>query len=197
MSAYCHTASLHDEEYVQLWLDRFSPNKNLYNCNIYGITSYRRLSGTLYDAVMMWAYATNKSLEQGYSFDDGYHITQNILNHSFEGMGGEIMINENGDRKTNNLLGMIQNGKFVNLFKYFSTEERLLKLYKPQSPSDWSGLLWPGNRTSIPKDHPQCGWKGELCGHFKSNNFKISVSFTTLALILAMAIFIFILWKMR
>ena len=36
-------------------------------------------------------------------------------------------------------------------------------MYKPEDPDDWSGLLWPGNSTTPPRDSPECGWNNEFC----------------------------------
>ena len=46
--------------------------------------------GNLHDAVLMWAYAVNKTLEEGGSEDDGISITKNIINSTFEGVTGKV-----------------------------------------------------------------------------------------------------------
>ena len=53
----------------------------------------------IHDAVLQWAYGVNKTVEQGYSPDDGFRITQNILNLQFEGMTGPVVIDEIGNRR--------------------------------------------------------------------------------------------------
>ena len=46
----------------------------------------------------------------------------------------------------------------------WDVEEGVLeKVYKPDDPNDWSGILWPGNATEPPTGVPRCGWHGELC----------------------------------
>ena len=52
----------------------------------------------VHDAVLQWAYGVNKSLTQGLPPDDGYQITQNIFNSTFEGITGTVTINNVGDR---------------------------------------------------------------------------------------------------
>ena len=52
----------------------------------------------VHDAVLMWAYGVNKTLEEGGAPDDGYAIANNIFNMSFQGITGTVFINENGDR---------------------------------------------------------------------------------------------------
>ena len=53
----------------------------------------------IYDAVMLWALGVNKTLEQGYSPEDGYRVTDNIFNSTFEGMSGPVIIDNVGDRR--------------------------------------------------------------------------------------------------
>ncbi len=39
----------------------------------------------------------------------------------------------------------------------------MIKVYKSELKDDWSGLVWQGNSTQVPRDSPECGWAGELC----------------------------------
>ena len=55
-------------------------------------------AGYLHDAVLQWAYGVNKTIEQGYPPDDGFRITQNIINMTYEGITGTVKINHLGDR---------------------------------------------------------------------------------------------------
>ena len=49
----------------------------------------------MYDAVLMWAYGVNLTLEQGGSPDDGVAVTNNIINHvTFEGITGKVSIHK-------------------------------------------------------------------------------------------------------
>lgn len=47
--------------------------------------------------------------------------------------------------------------------KYQALQDKVVKYYKADQPSDWEGLVWPGNQTSVPRDSPECGWNQELC----------------------------------
>ena len=49
------------------------------------------------------------------------------------------------------------------LMKYLASEDRLVKVYKPEDEGDWSGLVWPGGIKEMPIDHPPCGWQNEFC----------------------------------
>ena len=51
-----------------------------------------------HDAVLLWAYGVNKTLEQGYAPNDGVRVTNNIINSTIQGVTGKIVIDENGDR---------------------------------------------------------------------------------------------------
>ena len=134
------------------------------------------LTSLVYDAVLLWAYGVNKTLEQGYSPNDGLRVTQNIFNMTFEGMTGTVRIDEKGDRQPNYVVQMVQDGKLVPLMEWIATEKRMQKLYKPDDPSDWSGLIWPGNSTTIPLDSPPCGWENERCEEETQNATVIIIS---------------------
>lgn len=57
--------------------------------------------GLMHDAVLMWAYGVNKTLQQGFDPNNGVKVTQNIYNMTFEGVTGPVIIDENGDRTPN------------------------------------------------------------------------------------------------
>ncbi len=63
-------------------------------------------------------------------------------------------------------------GETIPMLDWLAADHKMVKLYKPESPTDWSGLLWHGNRTEIPSDTPTCGWKGQLC---RQNNLQSTV----------------------
>ena len=56
------------------------------------------LSAYVYDAVLLWAYGVNLTLEQRYAPDNGIQITKNIFNLTFDGMTGTVLIDNEGDR---------------------------------------------------------------------------------------------------
>ncbi len=58
------------------------------------------------------------------------------------------------------------------MFKW--TSGQLIKVYKPENVSDWSGLRWHGNSTEVPVEAPTCGWQGKVCmTHHKNNKIVI------------------------
>ena len=73
------------------------------------------------------------------------------------------MIDENGDRKPDYSIQIIQNGTFVTLLDYIAVQNDLTKIYKLDKPGDWSGIFWANYRSTIPKGEPECGWDNEHC----------------------------------
>ncbi len=58
---------------------------------------------------------------------------------------------------------MIQNGTIVHLVRFVAADHSVKKIYKADKRDDWSGLVWYGNMTGVPRDSPLCGWNNELC----------------------------------
>ena len=56
-----------------------------------------------------------------------------------------------------------QNGEYVPILHWSAKDWKLYKVYKEEDPNDWSGLIWFGNSTSVPRDSPECSWKNEFC----------------------------------
>ena len=52
---------------------------------------YSVLTGLVHDAVLMWAYGVNRTLERGGAPDDGETIASNIFNLSFQGITGNVL----------------------------------------------------------------------------------------------------------
>ncbi len=66
----------------------------------------------------------------------------------------------------------------------------MVKVYKPENTSDWSGLYWHGNSIMIPREAPLCGWQGELCEATTNNNtlIIIVISLVCIALVIILLI---------
>ena len=54
------------------------------------------VEGLVHDAVLIWAYGVNRTLEQGGAPDDGVNISKNIFNTRFNGVsaGGQVRLRE-------------------------------------------------------------------------------------------------------
>jgi ABC-type branched-subunit amino acid transport system substrate-binding protein len=53
---------------------------------------------TFYDAVLLYAYGLNRTIESNQNFSDGFAVVQKMWNVSFEGSNGIVQISETGDR---------------------------------------------------------------------------------------------------
>ena len=74
----------------------------------------------MHDAVLVWAYAMNKTLEEGYSAEDGFRVSQNMFNLTFQGITGRVSLNSVGDRFPNYEVDIIQNGSLVKIFEWLA-----------------------------------------------------------------------------
>ena len=53
--------------------------------------------GLLHDAVLIWAYGVNRTLEEGGVPDDGINITKNVFNLYFDGVSGSGQVRNFGN----------------------------------------------------------------------------------------------------
>ena len=53
---------------------------------------------TFYDAVLLYAYGLNRTIESNGNWSDGFAVVQKMWNVSFEGSNGIVQISETGDR---------------------------------------------------------------------------------------------------
>lgn len=84
--------------------------------------------GRVHDAVLAWAYGVNKTLAFGGRPDDGLVVTSNIFNLTFEGMTGQVFIDEAGNRLANFKVEMWQNGGFVRIMEWKAASRTLVKV---------------------------------------------------------------------
>lgn len=77
----------------------------------------------VHDAVLLWAYGLNKSLEEGYAADDGISITKNIINMSFPGITGQVIIDGHGDRLPDYNIQIVQGGEMKFLLKWVAVSQ--------------------------------------------------------------------------
>ncbi len=91
---------------------------------------------------------------------------------------------------------MVQNGTVVHLVQFVAAYGSVKKMYKPDDPDDWTGLVWYGNRTEVPRDRPICGWDNGLCKEDKDGfHYMTLVVFIGLILLVSMVLAIFGVWK--
>lgn len=114
-----------------------------------------------YDAVLLYAYALNQSIQEDpqtlYRPMNGTKITHLMWNRSFKGITGNVTIDSNGDRISDySLLDMNpETGHFEIVANYFNKSG--LKYVEGKS------IHWAGGRLGPPPDRPKCGFDNSLC----------------------------------
>ena len=88
---------------------------------------------------------------------------------------------------------IIQSRRKVPILEWRAEEQKMVKRYKPDDPSDWSGILWPGNGTELPSNSPICGWDGELCVT-DENNFLVIIG-SSVGIVFIIAVVTLILFR--
>ncbi|XP_077992088.1 atrial natriuretic peptide receptor 2-like [Glandiceps talaboti] len=117
------------------------------------------MAGYLYDTVLLYAHAINRSMEYGQSVDDPYVLTDNMRDIDFEGITGHVIIDGEGDRRSKFILKDLQNNVFNwTIFRAVGSMDGMN--YTFQRITNIS-IDWPGR--DIPKDSPRCGFHGEFC----------------------------------
>ncbi len=76
---------------------------------------------------------------------------------------------------------------FVALLDWNAADSVMTKVYKSESATDWSGVIWHGNRTGIPSDSPDCGWRNELCA--EAFNYTIIIVLVCVGIVV-LAVFV-------
>ncbi|XP_061115514.1 atrial natriuretic peptide receptor 3 isoform X2 [Conger conger] len=81
-----------------------------------------------HDALLLYALALHEVVKSGSSKKNGAQITQSMWNRSFEGIAGQVSIDENGDRNGDfSVLTMTdtQTGTYEAVFNYFGVNQSL------------------------------------------------------------------------
>ncbi|XP_070568265.1 atrial natriuretic peptide receptor 1-like isoform X2 [Ptychodera flava] len=113
-------------------------------------------AGALHDAVILFALALHDEIESGGDGLDGFSVAMRMRSRSFEGISGLIKIDAQGDRDPDYALQDFKGHEFEDFADYHSYDNSF-------TIRDGFSVIWPGNSTTAPKDHPLCGWDGELC----------------------------------
>ena len=147
-------------------------------------------AGMLHDAMLLYAYALNKTLEEGGSEFDGIAIAKNMLNSSFQGVTGFITIDALGNRNPDLSLRILQGEKFVVMGDYFAYNSSYV-------PRPAVSVTYMGGRKEPPIGYPLCGWENEHCPD-TSQTIMISVVTSICILVLLFIIIsVFIQRKLR
>mmetsp|Transcript_11342 Transcript_11342/g.14740 ORF Transcript_11342/g.14740 Transcript_11342/m.14740 type:complete len:850 (-) Transcript_11342:172-2721(-) len=133
------------------WID-FSANDSTYdNPTTDEYATIYDLSAFLYDAIYLYFLAANETLARGYDPSvDGLEIVETIKNFQFQGLTGDIMIDENGDRSPDVLMHNVRiegsEWVFVEAGIYYASSDSL------DLSIEESEMLWPGGLDSVPVD---------------------------------------------
>lgn len=114
----------------------------------------------LHDAALLYAHALNKTLNMNGSIDNGRLIIQNMLNMTFEGESGRVVIDMVGDRASALQVRNVKDSKYYRVANFFVDSSKLEVLN--------TTVNWPGKTTVIPLGRPACGFNSEFCPPPKS-----------------------------
>ncbi|XP_078693880.1 atrial natriuretic peptide receptor 2-like isoform X3 [Branchiostoma floridae x Branchiostoma belcheri] len=123
-----------------------------------GMQRYEKVdvyAAMLYDAVMLYAMALDDALREGESEADGDRVAQLMKGRTFDGVAGEVSIDEYGDRSPNYVIQNLQGSRFEDIAE-FATANQSLEMRDVD-------IVWAGGKTSPPIDSPECGWDNDLC----------------------------------
>ncbi|GFY64120.1 receptor-type guanylate cyclase gcy-28, partial [Trichonephila inaurata madagascariensis] len=119
-----------------------------------------------HDAVILYSLAVNETLKEGLSLKNGTLVTQKMWNRTFEGITGNVSINEKGDRFVDySLLDMDpETGIYEVVANYYGVSQQFVDIIGKH-------IHWAGNRGGPPSDVPVCGFDGSLCSDVLLNGF--------------------------
>ncbi|RVE44226.1 hypothetical protein evm_011125 [Chilo suppressalis] len=150
-----------------------------------------------YDAVLLYALALNATLEQSNNTSgplDGAALIRNMWNRTFQGITGEVVIDDNGDRVASySLLDMNPiTSKFEVVATYVAANSSLQ--FIPERP-----IHWAGGRLTPPPDTPECGFDGTLCPDNSIPVYAIlSIVLSSVVVVLAvLSVFIYRHYKLE
>ncbi|KAG8189459.1 hypothetical protein JTE90_012529 [Oedothorax gibbosus] len=124
----------------------------------YGKEEVNAYVTAFHDAVILYSLAVNETLSEGLTVKNFSVITQKMWNRTFEGITGNVSINEKGDRYVDySLLDMDPDtGNFEVVANYYGVSQEFVDV-------PGRHIHWSGNRNTPPRDVPDCGFDGSLC----------------------------------
>ncbi|XP_023227111.1 atrial natriuretic peptide receptor 1-like [Centruroides sculpturatus] len=124
----------------------------------YGLEEVNTYVTAFHEAVILYFLAVNETLNEGYGIYNGTVITQKMWNRTFEGITGNINIDENGDRIMDySLLDMNPvTAEFEVVANYYGSNQQVIDVVG-------KNVHWPGGRKDPPPDVPPCDFDGSKC----------------------------------
>ncbi|XP_077986226.1 atrial natriuretic peptide receptor 1-like [Glandiceps talaboti] len=129
----------------------------------------------LHDAVMMYAIALNKTLEQGGDPRDGEMWLGNVKGMHFEGMTGSVIMDENGDREPDFWIKDLRPSGDFDIVAVSQNNENGQRTFHLTNLPIW-GKGKSGEILKTPSDRPACGFFNEYCE--ESDNTVLIVAVT-------------------
>ncbi|CAF2075185.1 unnamed protein product [Rotaria magnacalcarata] len=116
---------------------------------------------TFYDAVLLYAYGLNRTIESNQNYRDGFSVVRKMWNLSFEGSNGIVQISETGDRVSDYSLFDLnpKSGDFEEVGTYFGVNSSFIQL---------KDIYWIDEVKKTPVDVPPCGFDGRKCYVYKN-----------------------------
>ncbi|XP_054752067.2 atrial natriuretic peptide receptor 1-like [Lytechinus pictus] len=157
-------------------------------------SSHIFLASAFYDVMILYSLAVNETLAEGGDVYDGHAVTHRMWNRTFEGLYGQVVINENGDRDSEYTLWDMtntENGTFEIVGNFYVTATGLR-----YTPTPNRTILWPGGATSPPLDSPFCGFFNENpeCED-KGISSLVIAGITGLSIVLVGTLIIFLVYR--
>ncbi|XP_069121985.1 atrial natriuretic peptide receptor 1-like [Argopecten irradians] len=131
-------------------------NRSLQDYNfVYGDIEVNIFITAFYDSFLIYAQILNETLTSGGSIRDGFNLTRRIWGRTFQGIGGTIAIDTNGDRDTDfSLLDMdTSTGEFEVVGNYFGELQQFKFV-------DGISIYWYQGK-GPPVNEPRCGFTGD------------------------------------
>ncbi|XP_048584263.1 atrial natriuretic peptide receptor 1 isoform X2 [Nematostella vectensis] len=138
-------------------IDRYANDLNQsypYLANQGRLDTSAKTAPYLYDAVLLYAHALNRTLQAGGVINDGIGLVKRMMTSSpmFEGKTGPVTIDPKGNRVPVFVFENIQNGTNVRLLTMPSN-------YHNMSAVTPLRAVWPGGGMEQPDDDPPCVFK--------------------------------------
>ncbi|OXA44047.1 Atrial natriuretic peptide receptor 1 [Folsomia candida] len=151
----------------------------------YGDEPVNPIVTAFYDAVILYAIALNETLKNGGNITNGSEITRRMRGKTFQGITGNVSIDENGDRNADySLLDMDPvTGAFHVVAHYSGRTKSIIDV-------EGTKIHWAGNRATWPPDTPKCGFDGTGCPTMP--RYVIVVIVLSSALVIMLISFFFI-----
>lgn len=145
-------------EHYETFVRKFSETIKANNISETSITF--QFAAYLHDAIQLYAVGLNRSVSQGGTKTDGTSIITNISNGEvlFKGMSGDVAINSEGNRIPVFVFSNRQNGSLIPIAAIDQTKANIesVTIYNMTT-------VWPNGVTTVPRDAPKCGFRGEKC----------------------------------